>query len=68
MTDKETGRSRGFGFVTFEDPAAATSAIESMNGQEIDGRAILCNNARKRVEYDAEVKPMAVHPLSAPLV
>ena len=58
MTDKYTGRSRGMGFVTFDNPAAATSAIEAMNGQEIDGRAITCNNARKMVERPLFVPPV----------
>ena len=50
MTDKFTGRSRGFGFVTYESPATATQAIAAMNGKELDGRVITCNNARQMVE------------------
>jgi len=52
MVDKYTGRSRGFGFVTFQDPAQCSAAIEAMNGKELDGRTITCNNARQRT-YDA---------------
>lgn len=53
MVDKYTGRSRGFGFVTYQDPAACSAAIEAMNGRELDGRTITCNNARQRT-YDTE--------------
>lgn len=45
ITDRETGRSRGFGFVTMADEASAQSAIEGMNGQELDGRTIAVNVA-----------------------
>ncbi len=48
ITDRETGRSRGFGFVTFEDEAAAAEAIQQMNGKEIDGRAVKVNEANER--------------------
>jgi nucleolin len=40
ITNKETGRSRGFGYVDFSSPAAAESALETMQGIEIDGRAV----------------------------
>ena len=40
ITDRDTGRSRGFGFVTFEDEAAASQAQEGMNGKELDGRTL----------------------------
>jgi nucleolin len=38
--DRETGRARGFGFVTLDDLESANKAIESMHGQEIDGRTL----------------------------
>ncbi len=40
VTDRETGRSRGFGFVTFETEDAAKAAIDKLNGSELDGRTI----------------------------
>jgi RNA recognition motif-containing protein len=48
ITDRDTGRSRGFGFVTFEDSSAAQSAIEGMDGKTLDGRAIRVNEAAER--------------------
>ena len=46
ISDKYTGRSKGFGFVEMEDDAEADKAIESLNQTEIDGRAIAVNVAR----------------------
>lgn len=40
VTDFETGKSKGFGFVTFEKPEAAEKAIENLNNQIFDGRRI----------------------------
>jgi len=48
ITDRDTGRSRGFGFVTFSDATQATAATEGMNGAELDGRAIRVDSARER--------------------
>lgn len=50
MTDRETGRSRGFGFVEMSTPEEAQAAIAGMNGAELDGRAIAVNEARPRPE------------------
>ena len=47
ISDRETGRSRGFGFVEMEDDAAL-EAIENLNGQEMDGREIRVNEANDR--------------------
>ena len=46
VTDRETGRSRGFGFVEMSSDAEAQAAIEMWNGKELDGRTITVNEAR----------------------
>ncbi|XP_066371755.1 glycine-rich RNA-binding protein 2 [Miscanthus floridulus] len=48
ITDRETGRSRGFGFVTFSSEQSMLDAIEKMNGKELDGRNITVNQAQSR--------------------
>jgi RNA recognition motif-containing protein len=48
ITDRDTGRPRGFGFVTFADSAEADAAIAKMNGTEFAGRTINVNEARER--------------------
>ena len=48
ITDRETDRSRGFGFVTFADASAAATAISQMDGKTLDGRAIKVNEAQQR--------------------
>jgi cold-inducible RNA-binding protein len=48
ILDRETGRSRGFGFVTFADDAAADEAIQQMDGADLDGRTIRVNEAEDR--------------------
>jgi RNA recognition motif-containing protein len=50
ITDRETGRVKGFGFITMNDDAAAQKAIDELNGKEVDGRALRINEARPREE------------------
>jgi RNA recognition motif-containing protein len=48
VTDRETNRSRGFGFVDMPDDSAAQEAIRSVNGVELQGRALNVNEAKPR--------------------
>ena len=79
VQDRDTGRSKGFGFVEFEDEAAAKAAIEGMNGKEIEGRRInvsealdallrICSSQSKRTVHQhsstACIAQCGSHPLS----
>ncbi len=48
VTDRETGRSRGFGFVEMDDRAQAEAAISALNGAQLRGRTLIVNEARPR--------------------
>ncbi|NND84653.1 MAG: RNA-binding protein [Acidimicrobiia bacterium] len=48
ITDRDTGRSRGFGFVEMSSADAAKNAIEELDGAELDGRRVNVNEARPR--------------------
>ena len=48
ITDRDSGRSKGFGFVEFEDIANNQKAVDELNGKELDGRAITVNLARPK--------------------
>lgn len=50
ITERDSGRSKGFGFVEMADEDGAKKAIEMLNGKEIEGRAITVNEARPREE------------------
>ena len=46
IKDRDSGQSKGFGFVEMEDPTEAQSAIKELNGKEVGGRSIMVNQAR----------------------
>jgi RNA recognition motif-containing protein len=50
MMDRDTGRSKGFGFVEMGSDAEAQAAIRGLNGQSVDGRALVVNEARPKEE------------------
>ena len=50
MMDRESGRPRGFGFVTMSTPEEAQAAIAALNGKDVDGRALTVNIAKPREE------------------
>lgn len=55
VTDKYTGKSRGFGFVNMADHTQAQKAIESLDGQELEGRVIRVSKARPEREFGKRV-------------
>ncbi len=50
VTDRNTGRSRGFGFVEMPDRAQAEKAIEALNGKQVGGRTLNINEARPKAD------------------
>jgi RNA recognition motif-containing protein len=50
ITDRDTGRSRGFGFVEFENEADAQKAIEALNGKDCGGRPLTVNEAKEQTK------------------
>ncbi|MFK8014550.1 MAG: RNA recognition motif domain-containing protein [Gammaproteobacteria bacterium] len=48
ISDRDTGRSKGFGFVEMSNDSEANSAIEALNGQDLNGRPVRVNEARPR--------------------
>lgn len=50
IVDRETNRSKGFGFVEMSNDDEAKAAVEQLNGKDLDGRAIVVNEARPREE------------------
>ena len=50
INDRDTGRSRGFGFVTMNDATEATAAMNAFNGKDVQGRTLTVNEARAREE------------------
>ena len=51
IKDRETRRSKGFGFVEMADDSAAAKAIEELNGTDYEGRAMVVNEAKEREDY-----------------
>ncbi len=52
ITDKMSGRSKGFGFVEMQDDAEARAALEALNESEFEGRKMIVNEARPRREFN----------------
>ena len=50
VTDRDTGRARGFGFVEMANAEEADRAIAALNGQDLDGRALTVNEARPKAD------------------
>src|SRR5881227_150619 len=50
IMDRDTGRSKGFGFVEMGSDQEAQAAIQAMNGKEVDGRSLTVNEARPKTE------------------
>ena len=57
MTDRSTGRPRGFGFVTMSSGEEAQKAIDGLNGKDVGGRALTVNVARSREESGGSRRP-----------
>lgn len=54
--DDHTGKSKGFGFVSFEEAESAEKAVTDLNGKEMNGRTLYCGRAQKKAERQSELK------------
>ncbi len=54
IKDRDTGRSKGFGFVEMDNADQAQAAIDALNGQEVNGRALTVNEARPREDRSGQ--------------
>jgi RNA recognition motif-containing protein len=59
MTDRDSGRSEGFGFVEMGSDEMAQAAIRGLNGKSVDGRALVVNEARPREERSGRLSGQA---------
>jgi cold-inducible RNA-binding protein len=59
IVDRDTGRSKGFGFVEMDNADEAQAAIDALNGQEVNGRALTVNEARPREERSGSPRSFA---------
>ncbi len=57
ITDKISGRSKGFAFVDMPEESQANEAIEALNGKEMDGRTIVVSKARPKEEHTSDRRP-----------
>ena len=57
VSDRETGRSRGFGFVEMSNKSEGEEAIKALNGQDLKGREVRVNEARPRPPRDSHSRP-----------
>lgn len=57
VVDRYTGKSRGFGFITFAESDSALAALQNMNGAEVDGRPVRIDRANKRVAPGPNSRP-----------
>ncbi len=61
ISDRDTGRSRGFGFITFREPASAKAALNEMNGASLDGREIRVDSAQDKRKSRFDDKSVRGH-------
>ena len=57
ITDRDTGRAKGFGFVEMPDSRAAQSALQGLNGKDLQGRALTVNEAKPREPRREPTRP-----------
>lgn len=57
ISDRETGRSRGFAFVTMATPEGCSAAIAALNGSQLEGRALVVNEANNQTSRPASRDP-----------
>ena len=67
ITDRDTGRSKGFGFVEMSESQAAKAAIQGLNGKELEGRALTVNEAKPREPTEKPAHPCRIKDIVRPI-